>query len=106
MPRVACIAVLAAQHAPVHAQAHAHARAPGDVGAVIAAAQRAPASLGHQGGHGVIGDAHRAQRLGKRGLQRHLRPVIANAARRARQAAADVGIDHFDAPVHAHKRAA
>ena len=55
---MAGVAVLAAQHVAVDAQADADAGAPGDVGAVVAALQRAPAALGLQRGDRVVLDPH------------------------------------------------
>ena len=48
---------------PVHAQAHADAGAPGHVGAVVEALQRAPAALGFQRGDAVVLDPHLAKAL-------------------------------------------
>jgi hypothetical protein len=67
---MAGVAVLAAQHAAVDAQAHADAGAPGDVGAVVEALQRAPAALGLQRGHGIVLDAHAGEARAQRRLDR------------------------------------
>ncbi len=89
--RMAGIAVLATQRTAVHAQAHAHAGAPGDVGAVVQALQRAPVALGLERGHGVVLDPHAAEAPGQRGFDDRRHPVVGQAARRPRNAAADIG---------------
>src|SRR5690606_17941925 len=93
---MAGIAVLAAQDAPVDAQAHAHAGAPGDVGTVVHALQRAPAPLGLERRDRVVLDAYAREAPRERRFQQRRRPLVRQPARGAGNAAADVRCRYLD----------
>jgi hypothetical protein len=94
--RMARIAVLAAQRTAVHAQAHADAGAPGGIGAVIESLERAPVALRLEPGHRVVLDAHLPEAPGQRRLDDGGHPLVGQTARRAGDAAADVGRGQLD----------
>ena len=90
----------------VHAHAHANTGAPGHIGAVVHALQRAPAALGLQRAHAVVFYPH----IGKRGAQWRFQigggPVVGQATRLARNAAANIGRGQLNQPVGHDKRPA
>ena len=110
MPRVPRIAVLAPQYMAVHAQAHANAGAPGEVGAVgqglAVDLERSPAAFGLQCGNAIIFDPHPGKNLAQRRFQQSGLPVVGQTPRRSRQAAADVGRGQLHQALVHHKRAA
>ena len=99
MSPVAGIAVLATQGAAIHAHAHADARAPGDVCAMVQALQRAPAPLCLQGAHAVVFYAHLSKGLAQRCLQQRACPIIGQATGFAGHAAANIGCGQLHQPV-------
>ena len=99
---MAGIAVLAAQHAAVDAQPDADAGAPGDVGAMVDALQRAPAPLGLERGDRIVLDPHVGEAPAQRRLDQRGHPLVRQPARRAGDAAADVRrrqLDHAVAQI-------
>ena len=107
---MAGVAVFAAQHLPVHTQAHANAGAPGHVSAVgqglTLVLQCAPAALGFQRGNAVVRHPHAFEHRAQGGLQQGGGPVVGQAARLARHAAANIGRGQFDHAVVQDKWAA
>jgi hypothetical protein len=104
------IAVFAAQHMAVHAQAGANPRAPGDISAVrhghVIHLQRAPAALGFERGDAVVFNPHLGKHSAQGGFERGGFPVVGQAARGARQAAANIGCGQLDQALVQHKRSA
>ena len=99
------IAVLAPQHLAIDAQARADAGAPGHIGTVIHALQRAPAALGLQRGNAVVFYPNARKGLAQRRFKQGGSPVIGQAARRPRQTAANIGRSQLDLPLVQHERA-
>jgi len=101
VPRVA---VLAEQHVATDAQAGSDACAPGDVGAIVAAAQCSPVPLGNQCGDGVVGHANHPEPLAQRPFQGGAGPVVGQSARRTGQRATQVRRRQLDIAVPTHER--
>ena len=103
---MAGVGVFTAQHMAVHAQPQADAGAPGHVGAMVQALQRAPAPLGLQRRNAVIANTHIGKGCAQRCFEQSAAPVVGQAAGRAGQAAADVGRSQFNQALAQHKRPA
>ena len=104
--RVARIAVLSAQNAAVHTQAHTNAGAPGDVAAVVESLQSTPAALGLERSHAIVFHPYSGKSRAQWRFQQSGGPIVGQAAPLSRHAAADIGGRQFDQPIPHHKGAA